>query len=420
MKIKELFKIRNETKVDENSVDDILLKALVKGEDIDREKALTIPAVSSAVGLICDSFAMIPFKLYKKTIKDERKQTKEIEDERVNIINNDTRDTLDGFQFKKAICEDYLLGKGGYAYINKKNNKFLGLNYVKDSKINIEKNTDAIFKNYTILVDGEPYRPFNFIKLLRNTKDGSSGTGYIDEINKSLQTAYKRILYELDLMNTNGNKKGFLKSKTKLDKEGMKALKEAWNNYYNGNSSCVILNDGMEFQEASNTSVENQLNEKNKTFSDEVKEIFHISKNNEEFIRNAVMPIAYAFCTALNRDFLLEKEKKSYYFAPDLTELSKCSIKDRYEAYQIAISSGFKTRNEVRYLEGDDALEGLDMINLGLGDVLLDTKTNQIYTPNTNKMVKMGEKIEGSTQNNNVNTDNEEVKGGEQNEEKVL
>ena len=422
MKIRELFKIKNEaeTKVDENSVDDVLLKAIIGGEDIDREKALTIPAVSSAVGLICDSFAMIPFKLYKKTIKDERKQTKEIEDERVNIINNDTGDTLDGFQFKKAICEDYLLGKGGYAYINKKNNKFLGLNYVKDSKINIEKNTDSIFKNDTILVDEKPYRPFNFIKLLRNTKDGSSGTGYIDEINKSLQTAYKRILYELDLMNTNGNKKGFLKSKNKLDKEGVKALKEAWNNYYNGNSSCVILNDGMEFQEASNTSVENQLNEKNKTFSDEVKEIFHISKNNEEFIRNAVMPIAYAFCTALNRDFLLEKEKKSYYFAPDLTELSKCSIKDRYEAYQIAISSGFKTRNEVRYLEGDDALEGLDMINLGLGDVLLDTKTNQIYTPNTNKMVKMGEKIEESTQNNNVNTDNEEVKGGEQNEEEVL
>lgn len=422
MKIRELFKIKNEaeTKIDENSVDDVLLKAIIGGEDIDREKALTIPAVSSAVGLICDSFAMIPFKLYKKIIKDERKQTKEIEDERVNIINNDTGDTLDGFQFKKAICEDYLLGKGGYAYINKKNNKFLGLNYVKDSKINIEKNTDSIFKNYTILVDGKSYRPFNFIKLLRNTKDGSVGTGYIDEINKSLQTAYKRILYELDLMNTNGNKKGFLKSKNKLDKEGMKALKEAWNNYYNGNSSCVILNDGMEFQEASNTSVENQLNEKNKTFSDEVKEIFHISKNNEEFIRNAVMPIAYAFCTALNRDFLLEKEKKSYYFAPDLTELSKCSIKDRYEAYQIAISSGFKTRNEVRYLEGDDALEGLDMINLGLGDVLLDTKTNQIYTPNTNKMVKMGEKIEESTQNNNVNTDNEEVKGGEQNEEEVL
>ena len=401
-------------------IEDPLLKAVIAGQEIDREKALTIPSVSSAVGLICDSFAMIPFRLYKKTNKDGKKQTSEVDDDRVNIINLDTKDTLDGFQFKKAIAEDYLLGKGGYAYINKRGNEFIGLNYVEEKKVLFNRNTDAIYKNYNILVDGKEYRPYNFIKLLRNTKNGAYGIGYINEINKSLQTAYKRILYELDLMNTNGNKKGFLKSKTRLDKEGMKSLKEAWNNYYNGNSSCVILNEGMEFQDASNTSVENQLNEKNKTFSDEIKEIFHISSNNEEFIKNAVMPIAYAFCTALNRDFLLEKEKSSYYFAPDLTELSKCSIKDRYEAYQIAITAGFKTRNEVRYLEGDDALEGLDMINLGLGDVLLDTKTNQIYTPNTNKMVKMGEKIEEKPQNNDLNTGNEEAKGGEQNEEEVL
>lgn len=410
---------------DQKIVDDVLLKALIAGEEIDREKVLTIPAVSSAVGLICDSFAMIPFKLYKKSTKDGRKQTSEVEDNRVNIINYDTGDTLDGFQFKKAICEDYLLGKGGYSYIKKKGNTFTGLNYVEERKIVIERNTDAIFKNYNILVDGKSYRPYNFIKLLRNTKNGASGKGYTEEISKSLETAYKRILYELDLMRTGGNKKGFLQAQNHIDDKGIKALKKAWSDYFSGNSSCVILNDGIKFQEASNTSVENQLNEKNKTFSDEVKEIFHLGKNNEEFIRNAVMPIANAFCTALNRDFLLEKEKKSYYFAPDLTELSKCSIKERYEAYQIAITSGFKTRNEVRYLEGDDALDGLDMINLGLGDVLLDPKTKQIYTPNTNKMVKMGEKIEENVQNNAQAIDNQndnknsldtEAEGGEQNE----
>ena len=425
MKLRGLFKIKNETKVDEtkvdeNSVDDVLLKALINGEEITRDEALTIPAVSSAVGLICDSFAMIPFKLYKKTIKDGKKQTTEVEDDRVYIINNDTKDTLDGFQFKKAICEDYLLGKGGYAYINKKGNNFIGLNYTEPNEIKILKNANPIFKSFELQIDSEKYKPYEFIKILRNSKDGASGTGYITEINKVLQTAYNQLTYELGLMKSNGTKKGFIKSQKRLDKQGIEELKQSWNDYVNGVSSCVILNDGMEFQEASNTSVENQLNEKSKTFADEVKDIFHISKNNEDFIRYAVMPIAYAFCTALNRDFLLEKEKKSYYFAPDLTELSKCSIKDRYEAYQSAISSGFKTRNEVRYLEGDDALEGLDMINLGLGDVLLDPKTNQIYTPNTNKMVKMGGKIEESTQNNDVNTDNEGVKGGEQNEEEVL
>lgn len=387
-------KIKNETetKIDESQVDDVLLKALMHGEEIARDEALTIPAISSAVGLICDSFAMIPFKLYEKSAKDGKKQTTEIEDSRVNIINKDTGDTLDGFQFKKAICEDYLLGKGGYAYINKVGNNFKGLNYVEDKKITIMKNTDPILKKYELQVDGKPYKPFQFIKLLRNTKDGASGIGYITEINKTLQTAYKRILYELDLMKTNGNKKGFLKAQKHLDEKAMKSLREAWNNYFNGNSSCVILNDGMEFQEASNTSVENQLNEKSKTFTDEVKDIFHIGKNNEDFIRYAVMPIAIAFATALNRDFLLEKEKSSYYFAPDFTELAKISIKDRYDAYKIAVETGFMTRNEVRYKEDMDALEGLDMINLGLGDVLLDPKTKEIFIPNTNITYKIGEK----------------------------
>jgi HK97 family phage portal protein len=392
--------IKNEAEQEnntENQVEDVLLKAIMSGEEITRKEALMIPAVSSAVGLICDAFAMIPFRLYEKKIVDNKKQTHEVQDKRFSIINKDTGDTLDGFQFKKAICEDYLMGKGGYAFIKKERNQFKALYYVEDKNVTVNINTDPIFKKYDLMVNEKNYSPYNFIKLLRNSKDGASGSGYTTEINKTLQTAYKRILYEIDLMKTNGNKKGFLKAQKHLDEKGMKALKEAWNNYFNGNSSCVILNDGMEFQEASNTSVENQLNEKNKTFSEEIKEIFHIGKNNEEFIRNALMPIAMAFATALNRDFLLEKEKESFYFAPDFTELAKASIKERYEAHKIAITSGFKTRNEVRYEEGYDALEGLDMIDLSLGSVLLNPKNGQIYTPNTNQTIEIskgGEKSE--------------------------
>ena len=118
------------------------------------------------------------------------------------------------------------------------------------------------------------------------------------------------------------------------------------------------------------------------------------------------MPIATAFCTALNRDFLLEKEKKSYYFAPDTKELYRGSLKERYEAYQIAIKNGFKTRNEIRFMEDDNALKGLDMVNIGLGDVLLNTETGEIYTPNTNKMVKMGENPQENNNNSSITVEN--------------
>ena len=121
------------------------------------------------------------------------------------------------------------------------------------------------------------------------------------------------------------------------------------------------------------------------------------------------MPIAVAFATALNRDFLLEKEKKSFYFAPDTKELYKGSLQERYNAYKIAIETGFKTRNEIRYMEDDDALEGLDVINLGLGDVLLNTKTGLIYTPNTNQMVKMGGASDESGENSQGNSKGTQV-----------
>ena len=381
---------KRDTVMDETKVDDLLLSALLKGGDVDRSTAMSIPVIAGCVDLICNTFAMIPFKLYKETIKDGKKATEEVTDNRVRLINEDTTDTLDGFQFKKAICEDYLMGKGGYAYIKKNGNKFVGLFYVEDRKISININSNAIFKQFDIMADGGTYKNYEFLKLLRNTKDGASGKGLTEEINQALQTAARRLKYEYELTATGGSRKGFLKSQKHLDTKAIKELKQAWENYYAGNANTVILNDGMEFQEASNSSQQNEMDSKTRNFADEMREIFHLNANFEDFIKNAIMPIATAFATALNRDFLLEKEKSSYYFAPDTKELLKGSLRERYEAYRIAITTGFKTRNEIRYMEDDDALEGLDVISLGLGDVLLNTNDGTIYTPNTNTVAKMG------------------------------
>ena len=380
---------REET-MDATKVDDLLLRALLSGGTVDRQTALSLPVVSGCVDLICNTFAMIPFKLYKETIKDGKRSTEEVVDNRVKLINEDTTDTLDGFQFKKAICEDYLMGKGGYAYIKKIGNQFVGLFYVEENKISIQKNSDAIFKRFDIMIADKTFKNHEFLKVLRNTKDGASGIGLTEEISQALQTASRRLKYEYELTATGGSRKGFLKSQKHLDERSLKALKTAWEEYYAGNANTVVLNDGIDFQEASNSSQQNEMNEKTRTFADEVREIFHLNANFDDFIKNAIMPIATAFATALNRDFLLEKEKENYYFAPDTKELLKGSLKERYDAYKIAITTGFKTRNEIRYMEDDDAIEGLDMITLGLGEVLLNTKTGEVYTPNTNTIVKMG------------------------------
>ncbi len=364
-------------------IDDVLLQALFNGETITREKAMTLPAVAGAVDFISNMIACMPVKLYKY----KQGKVEEVEDDtRIKLLNNDTGDTLDAFQFKKAMVEDYLMGKGGYAFIKKSGNEFTGLYYVENIYISFLKNYKPIFKDYMILVEGQQYYPFEFIKLLRKTQDGAEGVGLCVELSKALETAYQTLLYQLGLVKSGGNKKGFLKSNRKLGKDEIEELKKAWKNLYaNNETNTIVLNNGLEFQEASNSSVEMQLNESKHTLQEEINNIFHIQTDFYETFKQAIYPIVKAFETALNRDLLLEKEKKNMFFTFDVKEIIKANITERYQAYKLAKEVGLMTINEMRKEENMNFIEGLDVINVGLGAVLYDTNKHEYYVPNKNE-----------------------------------
>lgn len=371
-------------------VDDVLLSALINSETITREKALTLPAVSGAVDFIGNTIASMPVRLYKVRDGKVEEQARDI---RVRLLNGDTGDTLDAFQLKKALVEDYLMGKGGYCFIKRNRNEVTGLYYVDSTYITIYKNFKPIFKDYAIGVEGKNYKPWEFIKLLRNTKDGASGVGLTVEVSKALETAYQTLLYQLSLAQSGGSKKGFLKSQRKLAQEEINVLKTAWKRMYAENKeNVVVLNNGLEFQEASNTSAEMQLNENKRTLTDEINAIFHIHDGNFELtFKEAIYPIIRAFETALNRDLLLEKEKRNYYFEFDVKEITKASLQERYAAYKLAKDTGFMTLNEIRKAENMEYVEGLDVVNVGLGAVLYDINKHVYYTPNTDTVGNPGD-----------------------------
>ena len=363
---------------------DVLLQALLNSQPITREQALTLPAVSGAVDLISGMIASMPIKLYKYI--DKRVESRD-DDPRVKFLNGDTGDTLDAYQMKKAMVEDYLLGRGGYAYIRRNRNDVTGLFYTKEIYVSAIPNFKPIFKDFYIIVEGQTYQKYEFLKLLRNTKDGATGIGLTQEVGTALETAFNTLLYQLNIVKSGGNKKGFLKSQRKLGQEEINVLKQAWNNLYaNNTENVVVLNNGLEFQEASNSSVEMQLNESKKTLQNEINNIFHIYPNDfYRTFKEAIYPIIRAFTTALNKDLLLEKEKNKMFFEFDVKEILKANVKERYEAYKIAKETGWITLNEIRKEENMNYVEGLDVINVGLGAVLYDTNTHQYYVPNKNE-----------------------------------
>jgi HK97 family phage portal protein len=399
---------RAETMIDETGIDSTLLQALLGKTNVTKKEALSIPSVQGCIKFAADTVSMLPIKLYR----DNNGKVEEIKDDRrVRLLNDDTGDTLDAVQFWRAMIADYYLGKGGYAYINRGFGSFESLHYVDEGCISHIKNVDPIFKDYDLMVNGMPYKPFEFLKVLRNTKDGCRGESIIEENSLMLSVAYNSLIFEENLVKKGGNKKGFLKSENKLEEPAMTALREAYARLYSNNSeNVVVLNKGIDFQEASNSSVEMQLNENKESNSSELCKLFLFPVNviagtgTEKEYNNAfkmgVMPLLRAIECALNRDFLLESEKKTSYWAFDTKEMLKGSLKERYDAYAVAIDKGFMKIDEVRYMEDKEPFD-IDWINLGLNSVLYDTKTRQVYTPNTNEIQNMnnvkkkeGEEIE--------------------------
>ncbi len=373
----------------EKTVEQIILEILGFTGGVTKKTALQIPTVAGCIEKLAGTVCRLPIRLYKK----ENGQVEEVlEDQRLKLLNDDTGDTLNSSEFWRAMLEDYFLGKGGFAYINRIKGEFSSIHYVREEEISIVTNLEPIFKDYDILVLGERYYPYDFLKIKRKTKDGAESIPLHREHDLIMGVAYASLIFEEGLVKRGGNKKGFIESEFKLGNDAIKEIKESWRNLYsNSTENVVVLNKGVKFNESSNTSVEMQLNENKKSNSEEICKIFGFSvrilnggateEDRKEFI-NAVVRVLGDIETALDRDLLLEKEKGTYYFAFDTKEITRGSMKERYQAYESALRENFMQLDEVRALEDLPPL-GFNYIKLGLNDVILDPQSGSIYTPNT-------------------------------------
>ena len=379
------------------SLDDFLLLANLSDDYMTVDKAMQISGVATGINLISNTVSMIPIKLYRE---NEDKRVEEIQDIRVDLLNIDTKDTFTGFELKSAMIRDYLLNGEINIYINKQRNEVKSLHYVNSQNVSVMSNADPIFKKYDLLVNGTKYRDFEFIRILRNSDDGLSGKGIIKENSKSLAIAYNTMLFENKQAKSGGIKRGFLQSDGPLKEEYIKQLKEDWKKMYGGDkeTSTIVLNSGVKFQEATETSQEQQLNERKLSSFNDISKILNIPINLLDgkysddaylnFVKIAVSPILEVIASGLNKYFLLEKEKDNMFWAFDDKDLLKGDTLKRYQAYKIALSAGFMQIDEVRYQENLPSLD-FEYINIGLNSVLFNPKTKEIHIPNTGQTLDM-------------------------------
>jgi HK97 family phage portal protein len=381
---------------------DALIEAFLQEDHLSRKMAMNVPTFAGCINTISNTIASVPIYLYKR--RDDGSSEK-VDDVRADLINIDTKDTFTGADMKKQIVRDYYTNKGGYLYINRSGNKIKSLNYVDPDNITFAFNEDPIFKEYKIYINGKTYYPHQFVKILRCTKNGWRGTSIIAENATVLSVVYNTLKFENALVKKGGNKKGFLQAAHKISTDAIDALKKAFRKLYsNATENVVVLNDGVTFKESSATSVEMQINENKKSNSVEICKLFNMppsiinggatSQDRLAYVQDCIIPLLTAICTAFDRDLLLEKEKKEYFFAADTYELTKADVKTRYEAYSNGYKNGFLQIDDIRKQENLPTL-GLKFVKLGLQDVLYNPENGMIFTPNMGLKVNINDVANG-------------------------
>lgn len=393
------------------------LTKVINGESaestvVSKDMAMQIPMVKAGVSFIADLVSSLDIKLYKET--DGKVNTID-DDYRINLLNDETGDLLNSYQMKQALLRDYLLYGNGYIYINKRRNKIKSLHYIENNNVGIIQGVDPIFKDGKLSVNGNEYNPYDFVIFAQNSTDGLQGKGLLDENSNLLELTYNTMAFANDNIAAGGIKRGVVKSAKKLTQEAMDTLKQAWSNLYNSkggrSSSAIILNDGLDFHELSQTATELEILDTRKQNDGDILNVIKVPINilngtatqeqYNNFIKSTIIPILQQLESAFNKALLLLTEKEQgYFFAFDTKDLLKGNVKERFDTYKVAIESGIMTVNEVRYQENLDPIEGMDIVKMSLGHVIYNPETQEIYTPNTGQVIN-------SNTGKGVNTENE-------------
>lgn len=369
-----------------------------------RADALSIPAVATAVDWISGAISGLPIRMYKKTDSGYQEV---FDDYRIDLVNQYSGNCMTASDLFKNIITDYLLDGNGFAYVVKRGNKIEKLSYIPPVKLTYTESVDCIDKVLKVWVDNREIRDYDLFRICRHTKNGLTGIGFVSDNQLLLSTILNSLDYE-NKTTSSGVRRGFLKSKFKLDKDKLKSLKEAWRKLRNRDSDVLVLNEGIEFENATSTATESQLSQNKEINTRAVLTYFGLPSNfltnaNSDSYKTAVMiavlPIVAQLENALNEFLLLESEKGSLKFVIDTNSLMRTNIVERYNAYKTGIDSGVLTIDEVRRLENLQVLE-LPFLKMSLGNVLYNTENGSIFVPNTGVTTDMQGNNKKSQENN--------------------
>jgi len=365
------------------------------GNNVDTETALKYSAVFACCRVLAETFASVPFILYKKDPKDTQSKEREpVTDLSIyDILHYQPNSEMSPFSFKEAMM--MAMNTDGNAVALRLVNKageLVGL-YPITAKIDRDSTTKSLI--YKVSSDGKTkeFQRGEIFHVPGPSLDGIKGLSPISYASSAIRLGLTYEQFGVNLFKNGANPSGAFRSPGELSEIAFLRLKKELKDKYSGTSNAgnpMLLEGGLEWQQFTINPTDAQLLESKYFQIEDVCRIYRVpqhlvnkldrSTNNNieqqslEFVMYTMLPIFKRYEEAINMQLItLDQRKQGYFVEAKMDGLMRGDSAARQAFYASGRQWGWLCVNDIRRLEnlpslgaeGEIFLQPSNMIEAG-------------------------------------------------------
>lgn len=377
------------------------------GVDVDEAAALNISAVWQAVNVYSNSISTLPLGVFKEEGDGNRVLAK---DHPVyELLFDAPNPEMTPVVFFGALQSHLQTWGNAYAFIEREtedpDSKPVALWPVLPNQMQPDRDhvTGDLFYRFQAMFPGEESRddiqPWEVLHVPGLGFDGIRGYSVVQLAREGLGLSLATERFGAAFFGRGCNTTGVIHHPGELEESARKNLRESWEMLYRGPGNAhriAVLEEGMTYQKMSIPPDDAQFLETRKFQIVEIARWFNlppymlrdldgatfsnIEHQGIEFLVYSLSPWLVKWQQELKRKLFSPPERKVFYVEHDVTSLLKTDTNARYNSYQVGLSGGWLTLNDVL------RKENMNLLPSKLGNARVIPENMRVFDENGNEI----------------------------------
>ena len=362
------------------------------GEQVDEKSAMQIATVYACVRLLAESVAQLPLHLYRYTDSGTGKEMA-TDHPLYAVIHRQPNPEMTSFTWRETMMVHLLLYGNAYCQIIRDGkNGVVSVYPLLPENVEVDRDDRGeiyfIYHAYTDETPGDKNKDILFrreevLHVPGLGFNGLVGFSPIAMMKNSLGSTLAVEKYGSSFFKNGAQPSGVLEHPGVL--KNPEKIRQNWSDVYGGANNAhkvAVLEEGMSYKAISLPPEDSQFLSTRQFGVEEICRIFRVPPhmvqdlqratfNNIEhlaieFVMHTLMPWLVRIEQAIIKDVLIDEEKNEFFPKFNVDGLMRGDYKSRMEGYEVAITNGIMSVNDVRKLEDLDPLDEDDGGNLHL------------------------------------------------------